>query len=151
MCSPTRNLGPIGSTVLIFMGYKPTNRQAKYIQDYPTRMWLETVNWILSELGTLEWDTINPDCLIRRINVFTLDFLLNTLFFGYSKEKSKTGFFKIESPSRFCILIILILYGAQNFKFIGFLYVTDWLNFIHFLGYKYKIKLVSRLRKIIKH
>ena len=26
---------------------------------------------------------------------------------------------------------------------------SDWLNFIHFSGYKYKIKLVSRLRKSI--
>ena len=24
---------------------------------------------------------------------------------------------------------------------------SDWLNFIHFLGYKYKIRLVSKLRK----
>ena len=47
--------------------------------------------------------------------------ILNPLFFGRSTEKSKTGFLKLESPSRFCILI---LNGAQNFKFIGFLYAT---------------------------
>jgi len=38
--------------------------------------------------------------------------------------------------------------GPQNFKFIGFVYATRvWLNFIHFSGYKYKIRLVSILRK----
>ena len=61
------------------------------------------INWHLlfrqfngSELGTLEWDTINPDCLIRISNVDTYDFLLNPLIFGYSREKSKTGFLKLE-------------------------------------------------------
>ena len=39
------------------------------------------------ELRTLEWDTINPDCLIRISNVDTFDFLLNPLFFGYNTEK----------------------------------------------------------------
>ena len=73
------------------------------------------------ELGTLEWDTFNPDWLIRISNVDTFNFLLNPLFFGYRREKSKTGFSKLESPSRFCILI---LNGAQNFKFPGFSYAT---------------------------
>ena len=27
---------------------------------------------------------------------------------------------------------------------------SDWLNFIHFSGYKYKIRLVSRLRKKVQ-
>ena len=67
---------------------------------------------------TLEWDTINPDCLIRISNVDTFDFLLNPLFFGYSTENSKTSFSKLESPSRFCKLV---LNGAQNFKFPGFI------------------------------
>ena len=44
------------------------------------------------ELGTLEWDTFNPDCLIRISNLDNFNFLLNPLFFGYSREKSKTGF-----------------------------------------------------------
>ena len=56
------------------------------------------------ELGTLEWDTINPDCLIRISHVASFDFLLNPHFFGKSTEISKTGFLKIKSPSRFCIL-----------------------------------------------
>jgi len=47
-------------------------------------------------MGTLEWDTVNPDCLIRISNVDTFDFLLNSLFFGYSTEKSKTGFLKLR-------------------------------------------------------
>ena len=59
---------------------------------------------VKTELGTLEWETINPECLIRTSNVDTFDFLLNPLFFGYSTEKSKTGFSKLESASRFCIL-----------------------------------------------
>ena len=52
-----------------------------------------------SELGTLEWNTINPDCLIRISTVDTFDFLLNPLFFGYS-AKNKNRFFKIKSTSR---------------------------------------------------
>ena len=71
-----------------------------------------------SELGTLEWDTFNPDCLIRISNVDTFNFLLNPLFFGY---KAETGFSKLQSPSRFCIVI---LNGAQNLKFPGFCYAT---------------------------
>ena len=51
---------------------------------------------VYSELGTLEWDTINPDCLIRISHVATFDFLLNPLFFGKSTEKSKTGFLKLR-------------------------------------------------------
>ena len=59
--------------------------------------------FISSELGTLEWDTFNPKFLIRISNVDTFNFLLNPLFFGYFTEnqKSKTGFLKLESPSRF--------------------------------------------------
>jgi len=45
---------------------------------------------------SLEWDTFNPDCLIRISNVDTYNFLLNPIFFGYSTEKSKTGFSKLE-------------------------------------------------------
>jgi len=67
------------------------------------------VNW--TELGTLEWETFNPDCLIRIFNVDTFNFLFNPLFFGYSREKSKTGFSKLEST--------LPIWG-QNFKFPGF-------------------------------
>ena len=48
------------------------------------------------ELGTLEWDTFNPDCLIRISNVDTFKFLLNPIFFEYRTEKSKTGFSKLE-------------------------------------------------------
>jgi len=37
--------------------------------------------FICTELGSLEWDTINPDCLIRISNVDTFDVMLNPLFF----------------------------------------------------------------------
>ena len=54
-----------------------------------------------TELGTLKWDTFNPDCLIRISNVDTFDFLLNPLFFGYSREKSKTSFLKFLHVSAY--------------------------------------------------
>ena len=69
--------------------------------------------------------------------------MLYLRFFGYSSEKSKTGFSKVEiSPSLTCIVI---LNGAQNFKFLGFWYASLWLNFVHFseykrLGYSLEIK-----------
>ena len=42
----------------------------------------------------------------------------------------------------------IILNGAQNFKFIGFIYstLTDWILY-SFQGLKYKIKLVSIIGK----
>ena len=76
---------------------------------------------IESELETLEWDIHNPDYLVWVSNEHTFDFLLKPFFLGYSREKSKTDFLKLESPSRFSILI---LNSAQNFKFIGYLYAT---------------------------
>ena len=81
-------------------------------------------------------------------------------------QKIKNRFFKnYKSPSRFCILISN---GAQNFKSLGIWFsnlfplflrkctfkpyffpepTKYWLNFIRFLEYKYKIRLVSILRK----
>ena len=52
-----------------------------------------------------------------------LIFFLNRSFldFLHIVEKNQTGFLKFESPYRFCILI---LYDAQNFRFIGFIYAT---------------------------
>ena len=67
--------------------------------------------------GNFRMGTFHPDCLIRISNVDTFNFLLNPLFVRYSREKPKIGFSKLESPSRFCILI---LNGAKNFKFPGF-------------------------------
>ena len=59
----------------------------------------------------------------------TLDSLIPTAYSKYHLwilliccyRKSKTGFSKLESPSCFCILI---LKGAQNFKFPDFWYAT---------------------------
>ena len=53
------------------------------------------------------------------------------------KLKNQNSLFKLESPSRFCMLI---LNGDQIFKFPGFLYTTliGWI--LHTLGYKYKIR-----------
>jgi len=49
-----------------------------------------------------------------------LIFFLNRSFL-HVVEKNQKPVLKKESPSRFCILI---LNGAQNFKFIGFIYAT---------------------------
>ena len=50
-----------------------------------------------------------------------LTFFLNRSFLDIVKKNLKTSFLKLDSPSRFCILI---LNGTQNFKFIGFIYAT---------------------------
>ena len=97
-------------------------------------------NEISSELKTLEWDILNQGYLIWVSNGYTFDFLPKPSFLGYSWEKSKT-----------VSVYILTLNGAQNFE-IYRLHTcnecnSDWLNFIHFLGYKYKIRLVLILRK----
>ena len=56
-------------------------------------MLIKLFKFTSSKLGTLEWDTFNPDCLIRISNVETFHFLLNPLFSGHSTEKLKTVFF----------------------------------------------------------
>ena len=50
-----------------------------------------------------------------------LIFFFNHIFLDTVEKNKKTGFLNLESPSRFCILI---LNGTQNFKFIGYLYAT---------------------------
>ena len=87
---------------------------------------------ISSELGTLEWDTFDPDGLIRVSNVDTLYW-------------TKTQFFKIIESFP---ILYLNLKRRAKFK-ISQLLVRDseWLNFVHFSGYKYMLRLVSRLRK----
>ena len=45
-------------------------------------------------------------------------------FLEIEQKNQKPKNQKIKSASRFCILIILILNGAQNFKFTGFCYAT---------------------------
>ena len=67
------------------------------------------------ELKTLEWDILNVDYLIWVSNGRTFDFLLKPFFLGYSREKSKTPFFREYLP-----FLYKILNGAQNFKFFGF-------------------------------
>ena len=57
----------------------------------------------------------------------TLLIFLKPFFLGYSREKSKTCFSKF------------------------YIRDCDWLNFVHFYGYKYKIRLVSILRKREDH
>ena len=47
---------------------------------------------MFSALGTLEWDTFNPDCLIRIFNVDTFNFLLNPLFLDIEQNNQKPVF-----------------------------------------------------------
>ena len=49
-----------------------------------------------------------------------LIFFLNRSFLDIVEKKSKTGFKKRE----FLPFLYIILNGAQNFKFIGFIYAT---------------------------
>ena len=72
--------------------------------------------------------------------VSLLIFFLNRFF------QKKTGFLKIRESLPF----LYINFKCMRAKFQIFqLYIldSDWLDFIHFLGYKYKIRLVSILRK----
>ena len=84
------------------------------------------------ELKTLEGDILNPDYLIWVSNGHTFDFLLKPFFLGYSREKSKTGFFHLESPS----VSVYNLKWRQNFKFIDFIYAT----LIVWILYKFRIQ-----------
>ena len=74
-----------------------------------------------SELKTLEWDILNPDYLIWVSNGHTFDFLLKPFFLWYSREKSKNRFLQFRESLPF---LYIILNGAQNFKFTGFLNVN---------------------------
>ena len=49
--------------------------------------------FITPEMGTLEWDTFNSDCLIQISNLGTFNFLLSPPYFWI--------FLKLESPSHF--------------------------------------------------
>jgi len=80
-------------------------------------------------------------------DIQTFDFLLKPFFLGYSREKSKTGFSILENRDSLPFMYINLEWRAkfQNYR----LYIrdSDWLNFIHFSGYKYKIRLVSIIGK----
>ena len=74
-----------------------------------------------------------------------LIFFLNCSFLNIV-EKSKPCFFKIRESLSF----LYINFKCMRAKFqIYRLHIldSDWLDFIHYLGYKYKIRLVSILRK----
>ena len=60
-------------------------------------------------------------------------------------EKNQKPVFKIRE---FLLFLYINLKWRAKFQIYGFhTRDSDWLNFIHFLGYKYKIRVVSRLRK----
>ena len=93
----------------------------------------------------LEWDILYSDYLIWVSNGHTFDFLLKPFFLGYSREKSTTVFFKIRESLPF--LYINLKWSAKFQIFRIHTHDSDWLNFIHFSECKYKIRLVSILRK----
>ena len=71
--------------------------------------------------------------------------MLNPLFFWIKYRKIKNRFVKIRES--FPILYINLKWRAKFQISRLMIRVSDWLNFIHFSGYKYKIRLVSRLRE----
>ena len=172
----------------IGVGLKLSSTVLKKVQEFE--------NFVRAE----NFRILNYDYLIWESYGHTFDFLLKLFFLGYSTEKSKTVFFKLESPSRFLYINLkchklyfsnLYIFatqcrrplifqtmnsvkpknlslkyqrfassdckdiGIRQFEFVTkpqFLYRllirdSDWLNFIHFPGYKYKIRSVSILRK----
>ena len=78
-----------------------------------------------------------------------LIFFLNRSFFDMVEKNQK----RVYKIGEFLQLLIINLNWRAKFQ-IYLLHIrdSDWLNFMHFLGYKYKIRLVSILRKDrIKH
>ena len=90
---------------------------------------IQILQVLLSELGSLEWDTFYLDCLFRISNV-------------------DTGFSKLECPFPCCILISWHAIFQTSRLLIR---DSDWLKFIHFSGYKYKIRLIWILWKRENH
>ena len=91
----------------------------------------------ISDLGTLEFDTLNSERLIFISNVDTFNFLLNPLFF-ISLQDSR----------------VLSLVCAQNLKLLACDQLfqishtpLNWLNFTCFSEYKLQIKTVLRIIK----
>ena len=72
-----------------------------------------------------------------------LTFFLNR--FLNIEEKNQNRFFKIRESLPF--LYINLKWRAKFQIYRLHIRDSDWLNFIHFSGYKYKIRLVSILRK----
>jgi len=73
----------------IGVGLKLSSTVLKKVQEFE--------NFVRAE----NFRILNYDYLIWESYGHTFDFLLKLFFLGYSTEKSKTVFFKLESPSRF--------------------------------------------------
>jgi len=79
-----------------------------------------------------------------------LIFFLNRSFLDIVEKNQKTIFFKIRESLP--LVYIHLKWRAKFQIYRHRLRDSDWLDFIHFSGYKYKIRLVSILRKRrIKH
>ena len=89
-----------------------------------------------TELGTLEQDTFNSGCLILISNVDTFNFLLSTLFW-IQFRKIENRFFKDRESLPF--LYINPKWRAKFQVSLLLIRDSDWLNFIHFSGYKFKL------------
>jgi len=102
---------------------------------------MKNIKFLSSELKTLEWDILNLDYLIWVSNGHTFDFLLNPFFLGYSREKWKTVFIKIRESLPFLYINLKLRANLKIYRLR--IRDSDWMDFIHFSGYKYKIRLVS--------
>ena len=77
-------------------------RTASVISPFYSLLPVHNTIVLTEEQGTVEVDTFSPDRLIWISNVATFNFLLNPLFLDIV-DKLKTGFSKLESPSRVCV------------------------------------------------
>ena len=73
-----------------------------------------------------------------------LIFFLNRSFLDKLEKKSKIGFLKKRVPS---ISLYNLEWRAKVQIYRLHIRDSDWLNFIHFSGYQYKIRLVLRKRE----
>ena len=98
------------------------------------------------ELKTLEWDILNPDYLVWVSTLYI--FFLNRPFLNKVEKNQKPVFLIYRVPP----VSVHNLKRRAKFQ-IYRLYIrdSDWLNLKHFSGYKYKIRLVSILRKREDH
>ena len=78
----------------------------------------------------LEWDILNPHYLIWVSNGHTYDFLPKPFFLEYIVEKNQKQVLKNQKVPP--VSVYNVLNGAQNIKFIGFIYATliGWILYI---------------------
>ena len=96
-----------------------------------------------SELKTLEWDILNPDYLIWVSNVHTFNFLLlkHHYFSDIVEKNQKPVFLILRVPP----VSVYNLKWHVKFQINRLLICdSDWLNFIHFSGYKVSLDIKKK-------